>query len=63
MESRSEWPRPIPFISERPHGGYKRSGVAKDQSTYSFEDYTQIKHVMVELTARPKKEWHRTIWG
>ena len=53
----------IPIISEMPHGGYKSSGAAKDQSMYSFEEYTQIKHVMLELTARPKKEWHRTIWG
>lgn len=53
----------IPIISEMPHGGYKRSGAAKDQSMYSFEEYTQIKHVMLDLTAEPRKTWHRTIWG
>jgi 1-pyrroline dehydrogenase len=39
----------IPLVSEMPHGGYKESGYGKDLSTYSFEDYTQIKHVMAKL--------------
>src|SRR3954447_13075421 len=39
----------IPLVSEMPHGGYKQSGYGKDLSTYSLEDYTQIKHVMVNL--------------
>jgi aminobutyraldehyde dehydrogenase len=39
----------IPLVSEMPHGGYKESGYGKDLSTYSLEDYTQIKHVMVSL--------------
>jgi 1-pyrroline dehydrogenase len=39
----------IPLVSEMPHGGYKQSGYGKDLSTYSLEDYTQIKHVMVKL--------------
>ena len=38
----------IPLVSEMPHGGYKESGYGKDLSTYSLEDYTQIKHVMVK---------------
>ena len=38
----------IPLVSEMPHGGYKQSGYGKDLSVYSLEDYTQIKHVMVE---------------
>ena len=32
-----------------PHGGYKQSGYGKDQSMYSVEEYTQIKHVMAKL--------------
>jgi len=36
----------IPFVSEMPHGGFKRSGYGKDLSVYGFEDYTRIKHVM-----------------
>jgi betaine-aldehyde dehydrogenase len=40
----------IPLVAEMPHGGYKQSGYGKDLSVYSLEDYTQIKHVMVNIT-------------
>jgi betaine-aldehyde dehydrogenase/aminobutyraldehyde dehydrogenase len=40
----------IPLVSEMPHGGYKQSGYGKDLSTYSLEDYTQIKHVMAKIS-------------
>ncbi|MFD6114390.1 gamma-aminobutyraldehyde dehydrogenase [Streptomyces yangpuensis] len=53
----------IPIISEMPHGGYKASGFGKDMSAYSFEEYTQIKHVMYDNTAVAEKDWHRTIFG
>ncbi|WP_053616363.1 gamma-aminobutyraldehyde dehydrogenase [Nocardiopsis sp. NRRL B-16309] len=36
----------IPITAEMPHGGFKHSGYGKDLSTYSFEEYTRIKHVM-----------------
>jgi betaine-aldehyde dehydrogenase len=49
--------------SEMPHGGFKQSGFGKDMSAYSFEEYTRVKHVMVELTGRPEKGWHWTIFG
>jgi betaine-aldehyde dehydrogenase len=52
----------IPIISEMPHGGYKASGFGKDMSAYSFEDYTNIKHVMYDGTAIARKDWHRTIF-
>jgi 1-pyrroline dehydrogenase len=39
----------IPLVSEMPHGGYKQSGYGKDLSTYSLEDYTNIKHVMAKV--------------
>jgi 1-pyrroline dehydrogenase len=39
----------IPIINEMPHGGYQGSGYGKDMSMYSFEEYTQIKHVMASL--------------
>jgi betaine-aldehyde dehydrogenase len=39
----------ITFCSEMPHGGYKESGYGKDMSVYALEDYTEIKHVMVNL--------------
>ncbi|MET9516969.1 gamma-aminobutyraldehyde dehydrogenase [Streptomyces sp. NPDC002994] len=53
----------IPIISEMPHGGYKASGFGKDMSSYSFEEYTQVKHVMYDNTAVARKDWHRTIFG
>ncbi|GGL97579.1 gamma-aminobutyraldehyde dehydrogenase [Streptomyces fumigatiscleroticus] len=53
----------IPIISEMPHGGYKASGFGKDMSVYSFEEYTQLKHVMFDNTAVVRKDWHRTIFG
>ncbi|MEU7555252.1 gamma-aminobutyraldehyde dehydrogenase [Streptomyces sp. NPDC044571] len=53
----------IPIISEMPHGGYKASGFGKDMSLYSFEEYTQVKHVMYDNTAVAAKDWHRTIFG
>ncbi len=53
----------LPLTSEMPHGGYKESGIGKDMSMYSFEEYTQVKHVMVELSGEARKGWHYTIFG
>ncbi|MDQ2715023.1 MAG: aminobutyraldehyde dehydrogenase [Chloroflexota bacterium] len=53
----------LPITSEMPHGGYKESGVGKDMSMYSFDEYTQIKHVMIELSDEDRKSWHYTIFG
>jgi betaine-aldehyde dehydrogenase len=39
----------ITMATEMPHGGYKQSGYGKDMSKYSLEDYTILKHVMVNL--------------
>jgi betaine-aldehyde dehydrogenase len=39
----------IPLVSEMPHGGYKQSGYGKDLSMYGLDDYTEVKHVMVNL--------------
>lgn len=52
----------IPIISEMPHGGFKQSGFGKDMSAYSFEEYTQVKHIMFELSGKAEKDWHRTIF-
>ena len=52
----------IPIISEMPHGGVKQSGFGKDMSTYSFEEYTTVKHVMFDRTGIAEKPWHRTIF-
>ncbi|MER5767431.1 gamma-aminobutyraldehyde dehydrogenase [Streptomyces sp. NPDC001985] len=53
----------IPIISEMPHGGYGASGYGKDMSVYSFDEYTQVKHVMFDNTAAVRKDWHRTVLG
>lgn len=53
----------LPLTSEMPHGGYKESGIGKDMSMYSFEEYTQVKHVMIELNGEARKSWHYTIFG
>ncbi|MGP3981194.1 gamma-aminobutyraldehyde dehydrogenase [Streptomyces sp. KR80] len=53
----------IPIISEMPHGGYRASGYGKDMSAYSFEEYTQIKHVMQDIKGVARKDWHRTVFA
>ena len=37
------------LASEMPHGGVKASGYGKDLSSYALEDYTNIRHVMVNI--------------
>jgi betaine-aldehyde dehydrogenase len=39
----------ITMATEMPHGGYKQSGYGKDMSMYALEDYTVVKHVMINL--------------
>ena len=41
----------IPLVAEMPHGGFKKSGYGKDLSSYSLDDYTRVKHVMVNLNS------------
>jgi betaine-aldehyde dehydrogenase len=53
----------IPISSDMPHGGFKQSGSGKDMSDYSFDEYTRVKHVMVELTGKPEKDWHYQVFG
>src|SRR5256886_14515611 len=45
----------LPIVSEMPHGGDKQSGVGKDLSGYSLQDYTQIKHGVLDLTHQVPK--------
>ena len=37
------------LADEMPHGGYKQSGYGKDLSKYSLEDYSVVKHVMINM--------------
>ena len=32
-------------------------------SSYSFDEYTNVKHVMYDITGVVRKDWHRTIFG
>jgi aminobutyraldehyde dehydrogenase len=35
------------LVNEMPHGGLKQSGYGKDMSSYALEDYTAVRHVMI----------------
>lgn len=37
------------LVNEMPHGGLKMSGYGKDMSMYGLEDYTVVRHVMLNL--------------
>jgi betaine-aldehyde dehydrogenase len=52
----------IPIVSEMPHGGFKQSGFGKDMSMYSLEEYTNVKHVSMDITGEARKPWHRTVF-
>ncbi|MEX5272024.1 gamma-aminobutyraldehyde dehydrogenase [Kocuria sabuli] len=53
----------ITILSEMPHGGMKQSGFGKDMSTYSFDEYTVVKHVMFDISGESVRDWHRTIFS
>jgi betaine-aldehyde dehydrogenase len=53
----------MPIISEVPHGGYVAPGFGTDMSQYSFDEHTQVEHVSFDITAEPRKDWHRTNFG
>jgi betaine-aldehyde dehydrogenase len=53
----------IPMVSDMPHGGWRASGYGKDMSSYSFDEYTNLKHVMADITGVSRKDWHRTVFG
>ncbi len=36
------------LCNEMPHGGLKQSGYGKDMSSYSLEDYSVVRHIMVK---------------
>jgi betaine-aldehyde dehydrogenase len=53
----------LALAAEMPHGGFKQSGFGKDMSLYAVEDYTEVKHVMLDSTGDQRKGWHYTIFG
>jgi betaine-aldehyde dehydrogenase len=50
------------LVSEMPHGGFKQSGFGKDLSLYSFEEYTRVKHVYLDLTDKAVRPWHYAVY-
>lgn len=52
----------IPIVSDMPHGGYKASGFGKDMSQYSFDEYTQVKHVLIDQTEGPRRPWQDVVF-
>ncbi|MFH1726037.1 MAG: gamma-aminobutyraldehyde dehydrogenase [Elusimicrobiota bacterium] len=53
----------LPLASEMPHGGFKQSGFGKDMSAYALEEYTEIKHVMADMSGDRRKGWHYLVYG
>lgn len=52
----------IPIVSDMPHGGYKASGFGKDMSQFSFDEYTQVKHVLIDQTEGSAREWQDIVF-
>jgi betaine-aldehyde dehydrogenase len=52
----------LPIASEMPHGGFKQSGYGKDMSYYALEEYTVVKHVMLDTMGDAKKAWHSVVF-
>ena len=53
----------LPLASEMPHGGFKQSGFGKDLSVYALHEYTEIRHIYVDLSGQAEKPWHYTVFG
>lgn len=52
-----------PLASEVPHGGYKQTGSGHDMSIHALEEFTELKHIYVDLTGKKRKPWHYTVVG
>jgi betaine-aldehyde dehydrogenase len=53
----------LPLVSEMPHGGMKQSGNGKDLGIYALEEYSEIKHIYIDLSDDERKSWHYTVYG
>ena len=51
----------LPLASEMPHGGFKQSGIGKDMSHYALEEFTIVKHIMMDITGEQRKDWHAVV--
>ena len=52
----------LPIASEMPHGGFKQSGIGKELSHYALEEYTIVKHVLLDITGDSRKAWHSVVF-
>ncbi len=52
----------LAIASEMPHGGFKQSGIGKDLSHYALEEYTIVKHIMLDITGDSRKAWHSVVF-
>lgn len=48
----------LSIVFEVPWGGFKESGFGKENSTLCLEEYTQIKHIWIDLVGHPATPWH-----
>jgi aldehyde dehydrogenase (NAD+) len=39
-----------------PFGGYKQSGIGRELGSYGLDEYTEVKHVHVDLTRDPDRK-------
>jgi aldehyde dehydrogenase (NAD+) len=46
-----------------PFGGYKQSGNGRELGTYGLDEYTEIKHVHVDLTGDVERKWFGVLLG
>jgi len=46
------------IVFDVPWGGFKESGFGKENSTLCLEEYSQIKHVWIDLVGNPATPWH-----
>ncbi len=53
----------LPLVSEMPHGGVKQTGHGRDLSVYALEEYSNVKHVYIDLSGKARKPWHYTVYG
>ncbi len=48
----------LSIVFDVPWGGFKESGFGKENSILCLEEYTQIKHVWIDLVGNPATPWH-----
>jgi len=53
----------LPLVSEMPHSGVKQTGHGRDLSVYALEEYSNIKHIYLDLSGKVRKPWHYTVYG